>query len=105
VLVGVGEFVEDHAGLAGVDPVDEVDGVGDLDACGFVGVVVVVCEPLGVGVVAGAGEAGVVVLDPDVGVAECCVGRFGGLGDGFFELLAEEFEGGIGGGWIGDGGL
>jgi len=26
------------------------------------------------------------------------MGRFWGLGDGLFELLAEEFEGGVGGG-------
>lgn len=70
MLVGVSEFVEDHAGLSGVDPVDEVDCVCDFDAGGFVGVVVVVGEPLGVWVVAGAGEAGVVVFYPDVGVAE-----------------------------------
>lgn len=33
------------------------------------------------------------------------MGRFGGLGDGLFELLAEEIEGGVGGGGIGEGGL
>ena len=97
MLVGVGELVEDHAGLSGVDPVDEVGGVGDLDACCFVGVVSVVSKPFGIGVVAGAGEAGVVVLDPDVGLLECCVGAWRGLGECLLELTAEEIERGGGG--------
>ena len=97
MLVCVCEFVEDHAGLSGVDPVDEVGGVGDLDACCFVGVVSVVGEPLGIGVVAGAGEAGVIVLDPDVGLLERRVGARWGLGEGLFELPAEEIERGGGG--------
>ncbi len=92
MLVRVGELVEDHAGLSGVDPVDEVGGVGDLDAGRFVGVVAVVGEPIGVGVVAGAGEAGVVVLDPDDGLLKRRVGARRGLGEGLLELSAEEFE-------------
>jgi len=97
VLVRVGEFVKDHAGLSGIDPVDEVGGVGDLDASCFVGVVSVVGEPFGIGVVAGAGEAGVVVLDPDVGLLECRVGAWRGLGERLLELPSEEIERGSGG--------
>ncbi len=95
VVVGVGEFVEDHAGLVGVDPGDEVGGVPDLDGACFVGVVVVVAEPVGAGVVAGAGGVGVVALDPDGDGAEGIVGVLGGLGDGALELALEDEEGGV----------
>ena len=97
MLVCVGELVEDHAGLSGVDPVDEVGGVGDLDAGRFVGVVAVVGEPLRIGVVAGAGEARVVVLDPDDGLLERRVGAWWGLREGLLELPSEEIERGGGG--------
>ena len=97
MLVCVCEFVEDHAGLSGVDPVDEVGGVGDLDAGRFVGVVAVVGEPLRIGVVAGAGEARVVVLDPDDGLLERRVGAWWGLREGLLELPSEEIERGGGG--------
>lgn len=64
VVVGVGEFMEDHVGLHW-GPVDEFVGMGDFDGFSFLGVVVIFLEPFFGGVVAGGGVGGAGVIHPD----------------------------------------
>jgi hypothetical protein len=69
VVIGVGELVEEDAGLD-LGPGEEVSGVAEFDGAGLIGVEAVGSEPVGGAMVDAAGEAGVVEFEPDGDGAE-----------------------------------
>lgn len=69
VVVGVGEFVEDHVGLV-FGPSEEFVGVAEFDTVGFVGVVFVLDKPFAAGVVDHGGFVSGGAVDPDDGFLE-----------------------------------